>query len=217
MRAVSVFVAGDSPIYSAALKCLFLHEKRVHFAGTLDLKKPIPENLNHPELCIISLSVPVARHANCAATLLRKLPQTKVLFLIREEADAWLLSSLEDSRVGALIYTRGTFQDLMSVILKISGRTRFARVGHNVFLAPKPRKYRMGLSSREEQVLLLVAQGLTSREIGNRLRVSSKTIDTYRSRIFEKLHIRTQVQYRQFAHSLGLVSNQADDERVTVA
>jgi DNA-binding NarL/FixJ family response regulator len=62
-----------------------------------------------------------------------------------------------------------------------------------------------GLSRREAQVLRAVARGFTSSEIGRQLELSSKTVETYRSRIYEKLGLRTRADLVHYAMALGLL------------
>ncbi len=61
------------------------------------------------------------------------------------------------------------------------------------------------LSRREAQVLRAVARGFTSSEIGRQLELSSKTVETYRSRIYEKLGLRTRADLVHYAMALGLL------------
>jgi DNA-binding CsgD family transcriptional regulator len=61
------------------------------------------------------------------------------------------------------------------------------------------------LTDREREVLCLVAQGNTSKEIGYRLRISNKTVDSHRENIKKKLQIKTIAEMVQCAVSLGLI------------
>lgn len=63
----------------------------------------------------------------------------------------------------------------------------------------------LALSRREAQVLRAVARGFTSSEIGRQLELSSKTVETYRSRIYEKLGLRTRADLVHYAMALGLL------------
>lgn len=61
-----------------------------------------------------------------------------------------------------------------------------------------------GLSGRELQVLRAVVRGFTSAEIGRQLRLSAKTVETYRGRIYEKLGLHTRADLVQYATAAGL-------------
>ena len=59
------------------------------------------------------------------------------------------------------------------------------------------------LSEREQDVLRLLAQGYTSKEVADRLAIGAKTVDTYKRRASEKLNLRTRVQLVRFAVRQG--------------
>jgi two-component system response regulator NreC len=61
------------------------------------------------------------------------------------------------------------------------------------------------LSTREQEVLALTAEGFSSREIGKKLFISPKTVDTYRSRIMEKLGLSHRSDLVRFALRVGLL------------
>lgn len=62
------------------------------------------------------------------------------------------------------------------------------------------------LSSREQEILRLVAEGKTSREIAERLSISPKTVDTYRSRLMRKIGVENLAALVKFAIRNGLIS-----------
>ncbi|MDA0313076.1 MAG: response regulator transcription factor [Gemmatimonadetes bacterium] len=61
------------------------------------------------------------------------------------------------------------------------------------------------LSTREQEVLALTAEGFSSREIGKKLFISPKTVDTYRSRIMDKLGLSHRSELVRFALRVGLL------------
>ena len=62
------------------------------------------------------------------------------------------------------------------------------------------------LSPREQEVLKLLAQGYTNQEVGTRLCLSVKTIETYRARIVDKLGLRSRADLTRYALELGLLN-----------
>jgi DNA-binding NarL/FixJ family response regulator len=75
----------------------------------------------------------------------------------------------------------------------------------------------LGLTPRERDVLALVAQGRTNREIGERLYMAEKTASVHVSRILAKLDVRSRTEAAAVAHRLGLESTDDDDSPVAVA
>jgi DNA-binding CsgD family transcriptional regulator len=64
------------------------------------------------------------------------------------------------------------------------------------------------LSQREREILQLVAEGKTSQEIGKRLSISSKSVDTYRSRLMHKIGVEDLAGLVKFAIQYGVISLQ---------
>lgn len=64
----------------------------------------------------------------------------------------------------------------------------------------------VGLTPREHEILLLIAEGLSNREIGERLFVSENTVKTHSSRLFDKMNVRRRVQAVKRARELGLIA-----------
>ena len=63
----------------------------------------------------------------------------------------------------------------------------------------------LGITPREYEILQLIAEGLSNREIGERLFVSENTVKTHSSRLFDKLNVNRRVQAVQKGRELGLV------------
>jgi len=78
------------------------------------------------------------------------------------------------------------------------------RVG-GPFVLNETKLREIGLTHREQEVLGLIAQGLSNRDIGEKLFVSENTIKTHSSRVFEKMQVRRRVQAVQRGRELGLI------------
>jgi DNA-binding CsgD family transcriptional regulator len=84
--------------------------------------------------------------------------------------------------------------------------TRSARPAAAPAFVPDPSKARaVGLTPREHEILGLIAQGLSNREIGEKLFVSENTVKTHSSRLFEKMQVNRRVQAVQRGRELGLI------------
>ena len=78
------------------------------------------------------------------------------------------------------------------------------RVG-GPFVLDEARLREVGLTQREHEILGLIAQGLSNREIGEKLFVSENTVKTHSSRLFEKMQVNRRVQAVQKGKELGLI------------
>jgi DNA-binding CsgD family transcriptional regulator len=74
------------------------------------------------------------------------------------------------------------------------------------FVADAAKLAELGITRREHEILLLIAEGLSNREIGERVFISENTVKTHSSRLFDKLGVRRRVQAVQRARELRLIS-----------
>jgi DNA-binding CsgD family transcriptional regulator len=80
-----------------------------------------------------------------------------------------------------------------------------AQRGAPPFVADDAKRREVGLTPREHEILGLIAQGLSNREIGEKLFVSENTVKTHSSRLFEKMQVNRRVQAVQRGKELGLI------------
>jgi DNA-binding NarL/FixJ family response regulator len=78
----------------------------------------------------------------------------------------------------------------------------------SLFGAPDPQTDSYGLTAREREVLQLIAEGRTSKQIAERLHVSVKTVETHRQQLMDKLHIHNIAELAKFAIREGLTSEE---------
>jgi DNA-binding NarL/FixJ family response regulator len=91
------------------------------------------------------------------------------------------------------------------------GRERSARARESSPGASGDKTQLAKLSGRELEVLTLIARGYTSKDIAQRLRIGKPTVDTYRSRLTEKLGVRSRTELVSIANRAGLLEPSADE------
>ncbi|PYQ11415.1 MAG: DNA-binding response regulator [Acidobacteria bacterium] len=162
----------------------------------------------HPEVVIMDLSMPVTNGLETARKIRKILPTTEVILLTVHDEDQYVLEAMRDGVSGYVLKSRA-LEDLVRAIHEVSE--------HRVYLSPGisdvvVRAYMAKasiapdlLSDRERQVLQLVAQGKTTREVAQLLGISYKTAETHRSRIKAKLDIHDTAGLVRYAIRRGLV------------
>lgn len=166
-----------------------------------------------PDVVVMDLSMPGSNGLDATRRLAGYSGDIRVLVLTVHAEEEYLVPVVEAGAHGYLTKTSAD-TDLIEAI----------RVVHRgeVFLPPRAatlllRRYRSeenqdqaglnDLSSREQEVLALTAEGFSSREIGQKLFISHKTVDTYRSRIMEKLQLNHRSELVRFALRVGLLKD----------
>jgi NarL family two-component system response regulator LiaR len=109
------------------------------------------------------------------------------------------LVALIFTAIGIYLGLRWTRPKEVVVVREVPVRT------NGPFILDAEKLKQVGLTARELEILGLIAQGLSNREIGEKLFVSENTVKTHSSRIFEKMQVNRRVQAVQKGKDLGLI------------
>jgi DNA-binding NarL/FixJ family response regulator len=162
----------------------------------------------HPDVAILDLAMPALNGLDAAREMLRASNRIKAILLTMHTDDPYVLEALRAGISGYVLKTQATL-DLVQAIREV---TRGA-----IYLSPGVSKtvveaYRNKselphdpLSPREREVLQLVAEGKTTKEVAALLGVSVKTAESHRTRIMSKLGIHETAGLVRYAIRRGLV------------
>jgi two-component system, NarL family, response regulator NreC len=137
----------------------------------------------------------------------------RILLLTMHEEPAYLRTALAAGANGYVL-KKSVDADLLSAIRAVSkGRTYIdSELASNLLEFALPERARKKtqdvLSDRELQVLKLVAEGFSSREISEQLYIGVKTVETYRGRFAEKLGLKSRTDIVRYALEIGLLSSE---------
>ena len=163
-----------------------------------------------PDLILLDLSMPGLGGLDALQALKSLVPETKTLILTMHEDPQYFRQALSDGAAGFII-KKAADSELLSAMRAIMRGGVYVHPSLTHYLlddtATSSEQHDLWdkLSGREQQVLRLVALGHTSTEIAEELGLSSKTIDTYRSRGMEKLELKTRAALVRFALMRGLL------------
>lgn len=157
------------------------------------------------DLVLLDLTLPGETGLLVLRRMHREFPAIPVLVVSMHPADQFAQRALQAGAVGYLTKGADPRELVCAVKAALAGErylpTELAAASR---LAPHPLKHH-ALSDREYQVLRLIGSGRTVSAISRELGVSVKTISTYRSRILEKLQLRTSAELIHYALVNGLV------------
>jgi len=167
----------------------------------------------HPDVVLIEVDLPGLNGVEATARIREVCPGVKIVALSGQSDPGSVTSMLLNGASGFVVKHTGQ-EDLMTAIRSaMSGRTylssQIAGVVVDDLLNRSPRGVKAAaglLTAREREVLQLLAEGHTSREIGRLLEISARTVDTHRRRIMKKLQLRTLAGLVKFAVREGLTS-----------
>lgn len=165
-----------------------------------------------PDAIILDLSLPDMDGFNVVDQVVKKLPDLRIL-IVSSHCDDYTLFRVEKSKVhGFVDKNTNTVETLCEALVAIeAGRIYFSNTFKAAKLARRqdPISFTKVLSDRERAVLSLIGQGLSDEEIGSRLNVSFRTVQTHRSRILRKLNVKGTPKLIAFAIEHGFTRVQS--------
>ena len=218
-RKIRVMIADDHAILRAGLRMLVNAQADMEVVSeAADGEKAVETaRETRPDVALLDLTMPRVGGMKALETMARDCRKTRVLVLTMHDDPAYLRSALAAGASGYLL-KRAVDSELIAAIRAVHRGgifvdPRLAGVLVQDVLAKGKTKAGSKrpvniLSRRELQVLTLVARGYTSAEIAKQIFVGVKTVETYRSRLTEKLGLRTRSDVIRFAVQMGLLTSE---------
>jgi two-component system response regulator NreC len=161
-----------------------------------------------PDVAVLDFAMPLLNGLDAAREIRRRSPGTRLILLTVHTEDHYVLEALHAGVHGYVVKTHAA-ADLVQAIREIRGNAMYLSptISRAVVEASFDKANPPGdmLSSRERQVLQLVAEGKTTKEIAAVLGISVKTADSHRARIMRKLDIHDTAGLVRFAIRRGLI------------
>ena len=215
---IRVVLADDHAVVRAGLKAVLGTARDISVVGEACNGREavaMAERLT-PDVVVMDLTMPELDGAGATAEIVSKGGATRVLVLTMHSEDEYLLPLLEAGAAGYLVKSAAD-RELVSAVRAVAHGDSYVSPSASRILvkglqrkdpAQADRERFDGLTQREKDVLKFVAQGYSAPEIGEKLFISPKTVDTYKQRIQEKLGLAHRAEYVQLALKLGLLTQE---------
>src|SRR6185503_10272659 len=209
---IRIIIADDHAVVAEGLKHLIEAQQDMQVLAIVgDGREAVRrcEELR-PDVVIMDLSMPELNGADATRVLIEQDPARKVIVLSMYADHEYVRRALKAGALGYVV-KRSAAKDVVDAIRAVHAGQRYlsplvadAVVEQGANAGKEDRLAR--LSTREREVLQLLAEGRTGTEIAQRLSLSPKTVETYRARLVEKLGIRDVAGLVRFAIQRGIIS-----------
>lgn len=209
---IRILIADDHTVLRTGLRLLLEREPGFEVvAEASDGRQAIDltEALS-PDVVLLDIAMPNLNGIEAARTISAKRPKTGVVILSMHADESYLLRALKAGAKGYLLKDTGE-RDLIQAIRVVSeGKTFFTPSIGKLLVEDYLRQgvedsYEL-LTAREREVMQLLAEGKSNKEIAARLFLSTRTVETHRKTIFQKLDLHSLPELMLYAMRKGLIS-----------
>ena len=209
---LTIFIADDHDVVRGGLASLLAAQADFQVVGTAsDGRHAVHEILKlKPDVVVMDISMPTMNGIEAVLELRARESQAKVIMLSMHSSVEHVFRALEAGANGYVLKDAAAKDIVVAVRTVRAGRRylspRVAEIMADVVQRSGAHSPLETLSRRERQVLQLVAEGRSSAQIAELLSLSPKSVDTYRSRLMQKLQLSDVAALVKFAILHGLTS-----------
>ncbi|OQD43874.1 response regulator [Croceivirga radicis] len=207
---IKVLIADSHPIVRLGIKEVLNSETGFEVIADVASTSELFETLKDvsPDVVMLEMDIPEINGIATLRKLKQDFPKTKVLMYSGQSEDVYALSTIRAGAFGYLSKTADV-NYIISAVKKVAEGNMFITNELAQRLAfdegtQKPRRFFRKLSTREIEVLKLLASGKRNKEVAEGLNLNEKTVSTYKARLMRKLNVDNLVDLLQQAKALEL-------------
>jgi two-component system response regulator NreC len=215
---IRVFIADDHGVLRGGLRALIMDQPDMEVVGDaangIDAARGILAT--RPHVALLDISMPGQGGLGVIASIRQKRPETRILILTVHDEPGYVRAAVAAGAAGYVVKNVVDTELLAAIRAVAVGRTFMdhSMDSSQAQEALRPKRATAGapgamtlLSRREREVLGLVAGGYTNREVADELGLGVKSVETYRSRVMEKLSLRSRSDLVRFALECGILGS----------
>jgi len=218
MKRITVLLADDHMIVREGFRKLLELEDDLDVVGEAqDGRKAVAMAIGlHPDVILMDIAMPRLNGIEATRQILKAIPEAKILILSAHNDDAYVRSANESGAMGFLL-KQSSGRNVCTAVRKVyRGETFFStavairlrRLSQQSTNNTAPVNNRISkLTSRETEVLQMIAEGKANKETAADLGISVKTVEKHRGSLMRKLDIHDTASLTRYAISSGIIEN----------
>lgn len=211
---IKLLLVDDHPVVRKGISACLARQEHLHIVGeAADGQEAVRKARELvPDIILMDLDMPQMNGLAVTELLRKEMPGIRVLILSMHSNTEYVMRIIQSGASGYVL-KEAPAEELVRAIDSVNAGEAFfspevARVALNKYVrgAGPGGAAAAQLTNREREVLIQIAEGLSNKEIANKLGVGVRTVETHRERIMRKLNIHSVAGLTKFAISKGLVS-----------
>jgi two-component system response regulator NreC len=216
MNPIRILLADDHIVIRKGLRLLLESQPGFQvIAEASDGRETVAlAEAHQPDVIVLDVAMPTLNGIEAARQISAKLPQSAIVFLSMHSDESYVLKALKSGAKGYLLKDSAE-HDLISAIRAVSeGKAFFSPAISKMMVAEYMRQmqereiedsYEL-LTTREREVLQLLAEGKANKEVANILNLSLYTVETHRGNILQKLNLHSGAELILYAVRKGVIA-----------
>jgi two-component system, NarL family, response regulator NreC len=216
MKNIRVLLADDHNLIRAGLRLVVSQQPDFVVAGEAENGRQavaLAEQLK-PDVVVMDIKMPDLNGIEACQQIRDRMPETQVVMLSMHSDEAYVLRALKAGARAYLLKDSAEADLARAIRAAAEGKSFFSPAVGKVLLEDYMRKLQRSggedsyelLSPREREILQLVAEGKSSKEIANLLNLSVYTVETHRAKLMQKLNLRSVPELILYAVRKGIIS-----------
>jgi len=218
MEKITILLADDHTVVRQGLRALLSAEEDIEIVGEAENGRQAVQMVKElsPNVAVMDIAMPVLNGLEATRQITKSTPATKVLILSSYSEDDYVQKLTEAGASGYLVKQTAA-NDLLKAIREVNRGNAFFSPAiakqlrdqcRDVFGGGKPMKRRADyLTTREAEVLQLIAEGRANKQIAAELCISIKTVEKHRQQVMNKLGIHDVAGLTRHAISKGIIES----------
>ena len=216
---IRILLADDHSLVRAGIRALLQKISNVQVVAEAENGREALELIGKfkPDIALMDIAMPELDGLTAAARVAKEFPEVRVIILSMHSDQEYVLRALRAGAKGYLLKGARTSELELAVTAVARGETYLSPaasihvIDDVVRRASGETRPLERLTARQRQVLQLIAEGHTRKQIAQALKIRAKTVDTFRAQLMEGLNIHDVAGLVRFAISEGLVSARDSD------
>ena len=213
----TILIIDDHPLFREGLKAIIGRNQRFKVIGQagngrdgLKMARKL-----QPDLALVDMSLPDLSGIQLTRELKNASPKTHVMIVTMHSKVDYIVKAFQSGAIGYVVKESASEKLLEGIDTVLKGEYFMdSSVSHKVIkkLMQFPQKEAKitdasyeTLTSREQEIMVLLAQGLSTKQIAEKLFISSKTVENHRSNILRKLNLHSTIDLVRYAARLGII------------
>lgn len=215
-KKIKILFADDHSVVRDGLRALFSSSPHFDIVGeAADGEQALRlAAKKHPEVLLLDITMPKVNGIEATRRVKKSHPNTKVLILtVHEEAEyiheivsaganGYVLKTADSKEIFAAVQAVAAGEQFFSPSVSKVIVDEFLKNARQKTAHQPPRPAEARLTKREEEVVALIGDGLSNKEIAQRLNIAIDTVKSHVHNVLEKLALRTRLQISNYAHTL---------------